>query len=139
MSQIIEPKAADPARVVLPRTLSVALAAACTMQMEGHRWSAQNVAAASTVLTGGGAQMLLSALAGRLDRSDPSSAGWALLALPATLGNAELQVVAAIVLAALGRSFNSIRQGGGRLWIGEETTAVKDPASFGGTGVGPAH
>ncbi|MCX4734631.1 hypothetical protein [Streptomyces sp. NBC_01363] len=71
MSQIIELIAADPVRVVLPRTLSVALAAACTMQMEGHRWSAQNVTAARTVLTGGGAQMLLSALAGRLDRSDP--------------------------------------------------------------------
>ncbi|WP_331737233.1 TauD/TfdA family dioxygenase (plasmid) [Streptomyces sp. NBC_00984] len=134
MSQIIEPIAADPVRVVLPRTLSVALAAACTMQMEGHRWSAQNVAAARTVLTGGGAQMLLSALAGRLDRGDPSSAGWALLALPATLANEELQVVAAGVLAALGSPFNSIRQGGGRMWIGEETTAVKGAASFGGTG-----
>ncbi|MFI5774250.1 hypothetical protein ACIA74_38250 [Streptomyces sp. NPDC051658] len=85
------------------------------------------MAAARTVLTGGGAQMLLSALATRLHRSDPSSA---LLALPATLGNEELQVVAAGVLAALGRPFNSIRQGGGRMWIGEETTAVKEAASF---------
>jgi hypothetical protein len=74
----------------------------------GHRWSAQNVAAARPVFTGGGAQMLLSALARRPDRSDPSSA---LLALPATLGNEELRVVAAGVPAALGRPFNSIRQG----------------------------
>ncbi|MCX4734593.1 hypothetical protein [Streptomyces sp. NBC_01363] len=93
----------------------------------GRRWSAQNVAAARTVLTGGGAQMLLSALARRPDRSDRS---WALLALPATLGIEELRVVAAGVLAALGRPFNSIRQGGGRMWIGEETTAVKEAASF---------
>lgn len=81
----------------------------------GRRWSVQNVAAARTVLTGGGAQMLLSALAVRPDRSDRS---WALLALPATLGNEELRVVAAGVLAALGRPFKSIRQGGGRMWSG---------------------
>ncbi|MFD9601926.1 hypothetical protein [Streptomyces sp. NPDC059970] len=73
------------------------------------------MAAARTVLTGGGAQMLLSALAMRPDRSDRS---WALLALPATLGNEELRVVAAGVLAALGRPFKSIRQGGGRMWSG---------------------
>ncbi|MEV5204966.1 TauD/TfdA family dioxygenase [Streptomyces sp. NPDC053720] len=91
------------------------------------------------MLTGGGAQMPLSALARRLDRSDPSSAGWALLALPAALGNEELQVVAAGVLAALGRPFNSIRQGGGRMWIGQETTAVKEAASLGGTGAQALH
>ncbi|WP_329584767.1 hypothetical protein OG298_00180 [Streptomyces sp. NBC_01005] len=88
------------------------------------------MAAARTVLTGGGAQMLLSALARRPDRSDRS---WALLALPATLGIEELRVVAAGVLAALGRPFSSIRQGGGRMWIGEETTAVKEAASFAST------
>ncbi|MFJ7201584.1 MULTISPECIES: hypothetical protein [unclassified Streptomyces] len=102
MSQIIEPTAADPVRVVVPRTLSAALSEACTMQMEGHWWSAQNVAAARGVLARGGAQMLLSVLAGRLDRGDPSSPGWALLALPATLGDEELQVAGAGVLAALG-------------------------------------
>lgn len=139
MSQIIEPRAEDPVRVVLPRTLSAALSEAATMQMEGHRWSAQNVAAARGVLTGGGAQMLLSALAGRLDRSDPSSPGWALLALPATVGDEELQVAGAGVLAALGCPFFSIRQGNGRLWIGQETSEAKEAASFGGTGAQTLH
>ncbi|MFG2631800.1 hypothetical protein [Streptomyces sp. NPDC048473] len=53
-----------------------------------------------------------------------------LLALLATLGDEELQVAAAGVLAALGCPFFSIRQGDGRLWIGEETGAVKDGASL---------
>ncbi|MGW1189239.1 TauD/TfdA family dioxygenase [Streptomyces sp. NPDC002559] len=139
MFQITEPRAEDPVRVVLPRALSAALAAACTMQMEDHRWSARNVAAARGVLTGGGAQMLLEALAGRLSRRDRDSAGWAVMALPATLGDEELQAAAAGVLAALGRPFFSIRQGSGRLWIGEETSAAKDAASFGGTGAQALH
>ncbi|MER6103750.1 TauD/TfdA family dioxygenase [Streptomyces sp. NPDC001832] len=129
----------DPVRVVLPRTLAVSLAAACTTQMEEHRWSAGNVEAARRVLTGGGAEVLLGALAERLDRGCLSSPGWALLALPATLGDEELQVAAAGVLAALGRPFFSIRQGDGRLWIGEETSSAKDRASFGGTGAQALH
>ncbi|WP_331735873.1 TauD/TfdA family dioxygenase [Streptomyces sp. NBC_00057] len=129
----------DPVRVVLPRTLAVSLAAACTTQMEEHRWSAGNVAAARSVLTGGGAEVLLGALAERLDRGSPSLPGWVLLALPATLGDEELQVAAAGVLAALGRPFFSIRQGDGRLWIGEETSSAKDRASFGGTGAQALH
>ncbi|MGW1106810.1 TauD/TfdA family dioxygenase [Streptomyces sp. NPDC002540] len=129
----------DPVRVVLPRTLAVSLAAACTTQMDAHRWSAGNVEAARSVLTGGGAEVLLGALAERLDRCCPSSPGWVLLALPATLGNEELQVAAAGVLAALGRPFFSIRHGDGRLWIGEQTSSAKDGASFGGTGAQALH
>ncbi|MER5358559.1 TauD/TfdA family dioxygenase [Streptomyces sp. NPDC002785] len=153
MSQITEPSAVapatvaqaqsvpveDPVRLVLPRTLAVALAAACTTQMEEHRWSAGNVAAARRVLTGGGAEVLLGALAERLDRSRPSSPGWALLALPAALEDGELQVAAAGVLAVVGCPFFSIRQGDGWLWIGEETSAAKDAASFGGTGAQALH
>ncbi|MFF9593825.1 TauD/TfdA family dioxygenase [Streptomyces sp. NPDC014646] len=149
MSQITEPstvapptatvqeqpfRAEDPVRLVLPRRLADTLATACTTQMDEYRWSAQNVTAARRVLAGSGAEALLRALAGRLDRRRPSSPGWALLALPASLGNEELQVAAAGVLAAVGCPFYSIRQGDGRLWIGEETTAAKDAASFGGTG-----
>ncbi|MFF3129603.1 TauD/TfdA family dioxygenase [Streptomyces sp. NPDC057908] len=129
----------DPVRVVLPRTLAVSLAAACTTQVEEHRWSAGNVEAACGVLTGGGAEVLLGALAERLDRCCPSSPGWVLLAPPATLGDEELQVAAAGVLAALGYLFFSIRQGDGRLWIGEETSSAKDGASFGGAGAQGLH
>ncbi|WP_330481481.1 TauD/TfdA family dioxygenase [Streptomyces sp. NBC_00724] len=131
---VMTPRIEDPVRVVLPRTLAVALNTACTTQMDEHQWSAENVAAARRVLTGGGAEMLLGALAERLDRTRPSSPGWALLALPAMLEDEELQVAAAGVLAALGRPFFSIRQGDGRLWIGEETSSAKDQGSFGGTG-----
>lgn len=130
---------ADPVRIRVPRTLALSLAAACTTEMEGHQWSEQNVKAARTVLTGGWGQALLRALAERLDRSQEASSGWALLALPAALEDEELQLAAAGVLAALGRPFFSIRQGEGRLWIGQETTQAKDAASFGGTGSQALH
>jgi alpha-ketoglutarate-dependent taurine dioxygenase len=129
----------DPVRVVLPTALAAALAQACTTQMDEHRWTAANVAAARRVLTGGSAQVLLEALAGRLDRARPSSPGWAVLALPARLADEELQVAAAGVLAALGTPFFSIQQAGGWLWIGQETSSAKDGASFGGTGAQALH
>ena len=53
--------------------------------------------------------------------------------MPAGLDDGQLQRAGAGLLAALGRPFFSIRDGG-RLWIGGETTAAKDPASFGGAG-----
>jgi len=84
----------DPVRVVLPTALAAALARACTTQMDEHRWTAANVAAARRVLTGGSAQVLLEALARRLGRARPSSPGWAVLALPARLADEELQVAA---------------------------------------------
>lgn len=128
----------DPARVVLPGSLAAALAGACTAQMDGHQWSTANMAAARTVLAGDGAAALLDALARHLDRNDGDAPGWAVVALPARLGDEELMVAAAGVLAALGTPFFSINQAG-RLWIGQETTAEKDASSFGGIGAQALH
>ena len=128
---------ADPVRIVVPRTLAAALAGACTAQMDGHRWAAPNVAAARTVL-GSGAEVVLAALADRLGRRTVPTPGWAVLALPARLGNEDLQLAAAGVLAALGRPFFSVDQGS-RLWIGQETNTAKDRASFGGAGAQALH
>ena len=129
----------DPVRVVLPTALAAALARACTTQMDGHRWTAANVAAARRVLAGGSAQALAEALTWRLGRGRPSSPGWVVLALPARLADEELQAAAGGVLAALGTPFFSIRQAGGWLWIGQETSTAKDGASFGGTGAQGLH
>jgi alpha-ketoglutarate-dependent taurine dioxygenase len=60
------------------------------------------------------------------------------VALPARLGDEELQRAAAGVLAAVGRPFFSVDVGG-RLWIGTESSAVRDPASFGGVGLNGLH
>jgi hypothetical protein len=123
----------DPVRVVVPGALAKALAEACTLEMDGHVWAAANLAAARGVLAGPGARALVQALARRLGRCEDAP-GWAVLALPARLTDEELQAAAAGVLAAVGSPFYSVEQGGGRLWIGEESTAAKDLAAFGGIG-----
>jgi Taurine catabolism dioxygenase TauD, TfdA family len=128
----------DPVRIVVPRSQAVALAQACTLEMAEHRWTDANVAAARAVLAGDGGAVLLGALRRRLGRSGPPVPGWAVLALPARLGDDELLRAASGVLAALGTPFYSICEGG-RLWIGAESTARKDAASFGGTGAQALH
>jgi alpha-ketoglutarate-dependent taurine dioxygenase len=128
----------DPVRIVVPRSQALALARACTLQMREHRWSEGNVAAARAVLAGDGGAVLLDALRRRLDRSGPAVPGWAVLALPARLGDEELQRAAAGVLAAVGTPFFSISEAG-RLWIGAESSTAKDAASFGGTGAQALH
>ena len=130
---------ADPVRVVAPRALADALAGACTLDMDGHRWSAGNTAAARSVLACDGARGLLGALAERLDRAAGREPGWAVLALPARLGDEELQVAGAGVLAALGTPFYSVRQGEGQLWIGQESSPDNEGASFGGSGAQALH
>jgi alpha-ketoglutarate-dependent taurine dioxygenase len=130
---------ADPVRVVMPRALADALAGACTLDLDGHRWSAGNTAAARSMLARDGARGLIGALAERLDRAAERGPGWAVLALPARLGDEELQVAAAGVLTALGTPFYSVRQGDGRLWIGQESSTDNDEASFGGTGAQALH
>jgi len=127
----------DPVRIVVPGAQALALARDCTLEVDGHRWSEANVAAARAVLAAEGGCVLLDALRRRLDRSIPS-AGWAVLALPARLEDEQLQRAAAGVLAALGTPFFSISEAG-RLWIGEESTMAKDEASFGGTGAQALH
>jgi TfdA family taurine catabolism dioxygenase TauD len=129
----------DPVRIMLPTTLATVLIQACTQEMDGCRWSAANVGAARAVLTRGPGQALLSALAARLDRGSPTSAGWAILALPARLSDEDLQVAAATVLAGLGTPFFSIQQPGTWLWIGQESSSSKDGASFGGSGAQALH
>lgn len=130
---------ADPVRIVLPTTLATALTRACTQEMNGCRWSTANVGAARAVLTSGPGTALLSALHARLDRGSRTSAGWAVLALPARLSDEDLQVAAAAVLACLGTPFFSIQQPGTWLWIGQESTSRKDGASFGGSGAQALH
>lgn len=124
----------DPVRVVVPGALAKALAEACTLEMDGHVWAAPNVAAARAVLAGPGAQALVQTVARRLGRGGSDAPGWAVLALPARLGDEALQAAAAGVLAAVGTPFYSVKQGGGRLWIGEESSTAKDLAAFGGIG-----
>ena len=127
----------DPVRIVVPGAQALALARACTLEVDGHRWSEANVAAARAVLAAEGGSVLLDALRRRLDRSIPS-AGWAVLALPARLEDEQLQRAAAGILAALGTPFFSISEAG-RLWISAESTMAKDESSFGGTGAQALH
>lgn len=129
----------DPVRIVLPTTLTMALGQACTEQMDKHRWSETNLAAARTVLTSDRGQALLQALGERLQRSRPGAPGWAILALPARLSDEELQMAAAGVLASLGTPFFSVEPTCSWLWIGQESTSSKDGASFGGSGAQALH
>jgi hypothetical protein len=100
--------------------------------MDAHQLSAEDVATAREILDGPVGRAVaarLAALAGR----GQEGPGWAVLRMPAGLDDDQLQRAGAGLLAALGRPFFSIRDGG-RLWIGGETSAAKDPASFGGAG-----
>jgi Taurine catabolism dioxygenase TauD, TfdA family len=116
----------------VPRELAEELSSACSLAMDGHQLSGDDVTAAREVLDGPAGRDVaarLAALAGR----GQEGPGWAVLRMPADLDDEQLQRAGAGLLAALGRPFFSIRDGG-RLWIGAETTAAKDPASFGGAG-----
>ena len=122
----------DSREAEVPRELAEELESACSLTMDGHQLSGQDVAAARAVLDGPAGRNLagrLAALAGHGQQGP----GWAVLRMPAGLDDGQLQRAGAGLLAALGRPFFSIRDGG-RLWIGGETTAAKDPASFGGAG-----
>lgn len=127
----------DPVQVIVPHTVAARLAEVCTLDMDGHRWSQVNVHAARTVLAGEG-RPVLDVLAERVARTPVSAPGWVVLALPDRLADEELQRAAAGVLAALGQPFYSIGQAG-RLWIGQESSAAMDPASFGGQGANQLH
>lgn len=124
----------------MPHTVAARLAEVCTLDMDGHRWSQGNVDAARTVLVGEGRAVLdvLDVLAERVARTPTSAPGWVTLELPDRLTDEQLQRAAAGVLAALGRSFYSIEQGG-RLWIGQESSPATDPASFSGQGANQLH
>jgi hypothetical protein len=122
----------DTREAEIPRELAEELASACSLVMDGHQLSGEDVAAAREILAdpaGRNVAARLSALAGRRQEGP----GWAVLRMPARLDDGQLQRAGAGLLAALGRPFFSIRDGGS-LWIGGETTAAKDQASFGGTG-----
>ncbi|WP_029723775.1 TauD/TfdA family dioxygenase [Salinispora cortesiana] len=129
---------ADPVRVVVPSTLACRLAQVCTLEMDGHRWSAPNVFAARQVLDAPLAQAVLDAIRRRLARAVPTAPGWAVVALPPQLGDEEMKRVAAGLLATLGRPFFSIDQNGA-LWIGGESSPERDRASFGGFGAQALH
>ena len=122
----------DTREAEVPRDLAEELASACSLVMDGHQLSGEDVAAAREILDGPAGRAVaarLAALAGR----GQEGPGWAVMRMPADLDDGQLQRAGAGLLAALGRPFFSIRDGG-RLWIGGETSAAKDPASFGGAG-----
>ncbi len=122
----------DTQEAQVPRELAQELSSACTLTMDGHQLSASDVTAAREILDGPHGRPVaarLAALAGRAQEGP----GWAVLRMPADLGDNQLQRAGAALLTALGRPFFSIRDGG-RLWIGAETTTGKEPASFGGAG-----
>jgi Taurine catabolism dioxygenase TauD, TfdA family len=122
----------DTREAQVPRELAEELASACSLAMDGHQLRGEDVAAARQVLDGPAGRAVtarLAALAGR----GQEGPGWAVLRMPAGLDDDQMQRAGAGLLAALGQPFFSIRDGG-RLWIGAESTAAKDPASFGGTG-----
>ncbi|MGH3125925.1 MAG: TauD/TfdA family dioxygenase, partial [Streptosporangiaceae bacterium] len=116
----------------VPRELAEELASACSPAMDGHQLCEQSVMAARKVLDGSAGREVAGQLAALAGRGAPGP-GWAVLRMPSSLDDGQLQQAGAGLLAALGRPFFSIRDGG-RLWIGGESTPVKDPASFGGTG-----
>ncbi|MFB9833952.1 TauD/TfdA family dioxygenase [Actinoallomurus acaciae] len=125
--------------ISVPGAISAQLAGVCSLATEGHRWSAGNVAAARRVLADEQSRTLIDALTERVSRRVGSAPGWAVLELPDRLGDEDLQRAAAGVLAALGRPFFSIDVGGGRLWIGNESSPDGDAASFGGFGLNRLH
>lgn len=127
----------DPVAAIVPQVVAARLAELCTLEMDGHRWSQVNVDAARRVLASEG-HGVADVLGERVARTPGSAPGWVVLALPDGLADEGLQRAAAGVLAALGRPFYSIEQGG-RLWIGRESSAVADSASFGGLGANQLH
>jgi alpha-ketoglutarate-dependent taurine dioxygenase len=128
----------DPVRVVVPSTVAHRLAQACTLEMDGHRWAAPNVDAARHMLNAPDARAVLDAVQRQLARAVPAAPGWAVVALPVRLTDEELKLAAAGLLAAVGRPFFSIDQGGA-LWIGGESSPERELASFGGFGPQALH
>jgi hypothetical protein len=125
--------------IPVPGAISAHLASVCSLATEGHQWSAGNVTAARRALADDQNRVLISALTERVSRRAGSVPGWAVLELPGSLGDEDLQRAAAGVLAALGRPFFSIDVGGRRLWIGNESSPASDAASFGGFGLNRLH
>jgi hypothetical protein len=121
------------AEVEVPGGLASRLACSCTLEMDGHQWAGKNVTAAHDVLAGPGSGHVISGIAGLLGRASVGAPGWTVLRLPADLSDQQLRRAAAGMLAAVGRPFFSIDEGGG-LWSGAESTPARDAASFGGTG-----
>lgn len=117
----------------VPIAVADHLAARCSTTMTGHLWSTDNVRAAREVMSGPDAEDLVEWMADRLSRHPEASPGWAVLALPPEMNDADLQRAAAGVLAALGRPFFSIPSASW-LWIGQESSSEREPASFGGAG-----
>jgi hypothetical protein len=118
--------------LTVPLNTARRFAASCTPAMDDHRWSRTNTELARRELTR--VLHLVSALADRMRHS-----GWVVVDLPAELDDEELRRAAAAVLAAFGRPFNSIDDGTGALWIGTESAAGRDAASFGGLGAQGLH
>ncbi|WP_203755779.1 TauD/TfdA family dioxygenase [Actinoplanes cyaneus] len=121
----------------MPRRLAGALAQVCTLEMDGHQWSAGNVTAARAAVAAAGDLALVTGLRQQLAR-DLDGPGWALVTLPPEFADEDLQVVSAAVLALIGKPFYSIEQEG-RLWIGGPSSPHRDAASFGGFGAQPVH
>jgi TfdA family taurine catabolism dioxygenase TauD len=128
----------DPMCISVPVALARRLARGCTLATDGHEWEQSNVDVSREVLSAGVGPMVVRAMARRLARAAGSSPGWVVLTLPAYLDHDQLRRVSAGLLAALGRPFNSIDDGG-RLWIGRESCAANDAASFGGFGHNGLH
>ncbi|HTU74584.1 MAG TPA: TauD/TfdA family dioxygenase [Trebonia sp.] len=120
------------ARVEVPRELALGLASACTPAMDGHQWAGENVTMARAVLDGPAGWDAAGVLASLLGRPGVGP-GWAVLRMPSGLDDARLRLAGAGMLAAIGRPFFSINEGGS-LWIGGESTPERDAASFGGNG-----
>jgi hypothetical protein len=117
----------------VPVAVASRLAAGCDTAMTEHRWSAHNVRAAREVLSIPLARGLVKWLADRLSRQPGSGPGWAVLALPSEMGDENMQRAAAGLLAGVGWPFFSIPSASW-LWIGQESSADRDSASFGGVG-----
>lgn len=124
--------------ITVPAAVARRLASRCDTTMAGHQWSEDNVAAARDVLAGPDGNPMVTRLATRLARHIPNSPGWAVLALPPELNDSVLQRAAAGLLAAIGRPFFSIPRAAW-LWIGQESSAGRDAASFGGFGAQRLH
>jgi Taurine catabolism dioxygenase TauD, TfdA family len=117
------------AQVTVPREVALRLARSCTPAMDGHRWATANITTARNVLASSPEGNRVAAALARL----LCHPGWAVVQLPAAFSDEELRLAGAGMLAAAGRPFFSVDDGG-KLWIGAESAPSKDPASFGGAG-----
>ncbi|MFE2914782.1 TauD/TfdA family dioxygenase [Kitasatospora indigofera] len=120
------------ARVTVAPQAAHRLAATCTTAMDGHRWNLADTVLARRELTA--EPRLVTALATAMRRTGHLTAD-----LPPDLDDHQLRLAASAVLAAFGRPFNSIDDGTGSLWIGGESNAGRDAASFGGLGAQGLH